>query len=157
MRRRVVVPVVVALLVLVAAGVVGWRVFAPPSTYAQAVDALPGSTLRASYTDWQEVRSLAGGTTLGPASTGRQIGAFLRRAYDRGLTSASALTGSVSAMERVYGFSPISALWESYGQSRQGSVDVLRLPDGTDFNGIEQDLRTLGYASPPARQFGKEL
>jgi len=147
-RRRVVVPVVVAVLVLVAAGLVGWRLFAPPSTYAQAVDALPASTLRASYTDWQEVRALAGGTTLGPASTGGEVGAFLRRAYDRGLTSASALTGSVSAMERVYGFSPISALWESYGQSRQGSVDVLRLPDGTDFDGIEQDLRTLGYRSP---------
>ena len=51
-------------------------------------------------------------------------------------------------MERVYGFSPISALWESYGQSRQGSVDVLRMPDGTDLDGIEQDLRTLGYAAP---------
>lgn len=148
MRRRVVVPVVAAVLVLVVAGLVGWRVLAPPSTYAQAVDLLPGSTLRASYTDWTQVRSLAGGTTLGPAPTGRQVRAFLRRAYDRGLTSASALTGSVSAMERVYGFSPISALWESYGQSRQGSVDVLRLPDGTDFDGIEQDLRTLGYTQP---------
>lgn len=148
MRRRVVVPVVVAVLVLVAAGLVGWRVFAPASSYAQAVDLLPGSTLRASYTDWAQVRSLAGGTTLGPASTGRQVRAFLGRAYDRGLTSASALTGSVSAMERLYGFSPIDASWESYGQSRQGSVDVLRLPDGTDFDGIEQDLRTLGYAEP---------
>lgn len=148
MRRRVVVPVVAAVLVLVAAGLVGWRAFAPRSTYTQAIEALPASTLRASYTDWQQVRSLAGGTTLGPASTGGQIGAFLRRAYDRGLTSASALTGSVSAMERVYGFSPVSALWESYGQSRQGSVDVLRMPDGTDFDSIEQDLRTLGYRSP---------
>jgi len=139
---------VVAVLALVAAGVVGWVAFRPASTYARAIDALPGATLRASYTDWREVRALAGGTTLGPASTGGQITAFLNRAYDRGLTPVSALTGSVAAMQRLYGFSPLEAQWESYGQSRQGAVDVLRLPDGTDFTSIEQDLRTLGYREP---------
>ncbi len=148
MRRRVVVPTVLAVAVLVAGGLVGWFVLRPASTYAQAVDALPGSTLRASYTDWAEVRALAGGTTLGPASPNRQVRSFLDRAYNRGLTSASALTGTVAQMEQLYGFSPLEAQWESYGQSRQGSVDVLRLPDGTDFTSIEENLRTLGYREP---------
>jgi hypothetical protein len=48
-----------------------------------------------------------------------------------------------------FGFSPLDAQWEVFGQSPTGQVDVLRLDDGVDVGGVERALRRLGY-TPPA-------
>jgi hypothetical protein len=151
-RRRVAVIGAVVVL-LTAGGVVAWRLLDRPSTYEQAVDLLPRSTLRATFTDWARVRDAAGGTTLGAASSRRDVDAFLRRAYDKGLTSTSAVDDSTYALLHRYGFSPLDAEWEMFGQSRKGQVDVLRLADDVDLAGVERALRTLGY-TPPAKGSG---
>jgi hypothetical protein len=147
-RRRVVVLVVVLLLVVVAAGLVAWRALGRPSTYERALATLPQPTLRVTYTDWAVARERAGGTGLGPASSRAQVDAFLRRAYDRDLTSTSALTGSTYVLAQRYGVSPLDAQWEILGQSREGQVDVMRVDDSVDLAGVERSLRTLGYTPP---------
>ncbi|MGZ4502631.1 MAG: hypothetical protein ACXVW3_01990 [Nocardioidaceae bacterium] len=150
MTKRVVAIVVATALALALVGVVVWRLLGSPSAYEQATAWLPKSTLRASYTDWSRVRTMARGTALGPASSRAAVGRFLNRAFDRDLTTASAVSDSTYALMHRYGFSPLDAEWESYGQSRQGSVDVMRLDDSVDMEGIENALRTVGYTPPAA-------
>lgn len=150
MHRRVAVLSVVAVLVVALAGVVTWRVLARKSAYEQAVAWLPQSTLRVSFTDWTQVQQMAGGNDLGASSSKADVANFLNRAYDRDLTTSSAVSDSTYALMHDYGFSPLDAEWEAYGQSRQGSVDVLQLDGSVDMAGIERNLRTLGYRPPPA-------
>jgi hypothetical protein len=146
-RRRVVLGVVLVL-ALVAAGLVVWRLLDRPSEYDRAVGYLPPSTLRATFTDWEAVRSAAEGDSLSAGSSAGQVQAFLDRAFDRDLTSTSALAESTFAMQAHYGFSPLDAAWESFGQSPEGQVVVLALPEDADVEGIEKRLRTLGYDEP---------
>ena len=149
MQKRVVVSVAIALAGAVAVGAwFGWRAMSSTS-YEQAVALLPESTLRATYTDWASVRELADGAGLGSDSTTRDVANFLSRAYDLDLTSTSAVVDSTYAMNRRYGFSPIDAEWEMFGQSREGAVAVMRFGDSVDLEGVERNLRSLGY-EPPA-------
>jgi hypothetical protein len=148
-HRRVVVLVVGVLAVAVLAGLVAWRLLDRSSTYEEALDSLPRSTLRATYTDWQEVRRLARGTSLDAKSSAGQVQAFLDRAYDRDLTSGSGVDESTRAMARRFHFSPLDAQWEVLGQSRKGQVDVMRLEDGVDTDDIERALGRIGYDPPP--------
>lgn len=147
MHKRVVALVVGAVLVA-GAGVVVWRVAFDKSQYEQAVASLPASTLRALYTNWSGVRSAARGTALGQASSPQDVNHFLQRAYNKDLTSTSAVSDSTYAMQRHYGFSPLDAQWEMYGQSRKGQVDVMKIDDSVDLAGVESRLRTLGYRPP---------
>jgi hypothetical protein len=147
-HTRVVVYVAGLLVVAALVGVVAWRLLGATSTYENAIDTLPRSTLRATYTDWAQVRDSAGGTTLGSVSSQADVQAFLTRAYDLDLTSGSALAESTYAMREAYGFSPIDATWEAFGQGRDGQVDVVRVADGVDLDGVERALRRLGYTPP---------
>lgn len=149
LRRVVVVAAAVAVVAVLGGGAwFGWR--AVQSTpYEQAVAWLPESTLRATYTDWDAVRSLADGASLGPSSSSREVEAFLARAYDLDLTGTSAVSGSTYAMARRYGISALDAEWEMLGQSRDGQVVVLRFDGSVDLEGVEGSLRRLGY-DPPA-------
>lgn len=149
MRSRVAVPAAVVLIVVAVAGVVGWRLVGQRSTFEAAMSLLPHETLRVTYTDWQAVREAAGGTTLGAASSAAQVDRFLSRAYDLDLTSTSGVDESTYALMHRYGFSPLDARWETLAQSREGQVDVMRLDDDVDMEGIERALRRLGY-TPPA-------
>jgi hypothetical protein len=149
MTRRVVVLVVGVLVVVVVAGLVAWRLLGRSSTYEDALDSLPKSTLRTTYTDWEQVRRLAHGTSLDDKSSAGAIQSFLDRAYDRDLTSGSGLDDSTRALARKFGFSPLDAKWEALGQSRKGQVDVVRLDDDVDTDRIERALRRLGYEAPP--------
>jgi len=135
---------------VVALGVGGWFAWraAHRTSYEQAVAWLPKSTLRATWTDWAAVRTLAHGTSLGASSTTRDVSGFLSRAYDLDLTSTSAVVDSTYSMNRLYGVSPLDAEWEMYGQSREGAVDVLRFGDSVDLDGVERNLRRLGYTPP---------
>jgi len=135
-------------LVVAVAGVVGWRLLGITSTYEQALDVLPSSTLRTTYTDWAHVRSVADGDGLGAGSSEQAVSDFLNRAYDTDLTSGSAVAESTYALMHRFGFSPLDARWEALGQSRKGQVDVLRLDDDVDSDGIERALRRLGYTPP---------
>ena len=149
MHKRVVVGLVaLALVVVVAAGgLFAWR-WLSRSTYEQAVATMPASTLRATFTDWAEVRSLAGGGSLGEEASSRDVDGFLDRAYQADLISTSSVYGSTYAMAQKYGFSPLDVSWEMFGQSREGAVAVLKLPESADVSGIEGNLRTLGYDAP---------
>lgn len=148
MHTRVVVYVAGLLVVAALAGVVAWRLLGATSTYENALDTLPRATLRATYTDWAQVRDSAHGTTLGSVSSKADVQAFLTRAYDLDLTSGSAIAESTYAMREAYGFSPIDATWEAFGQGRDGQVDVVRVADGVDLDGVERALRRLGYTPP---------
>lgn len=139
---------VLALVAVVVAGVLAWRSL-QRTDLERATAWLPGSTLRATWTDWEQVRSLADGTSLDAASTTRQVDQFLSRAYDQDLLSTSAVSDSTYAMAERYGFSPLDASWEMYAQSREGQVVVLRLPEEADLDGVERNLRGLGYDAPP--------
>ncbi len=150
MHKRVVLVTVACVLVVAVAvgGWYGWRAMHRTS-YEEAVATLPKSTLRATYTDWADVRKLAGGSKLDSSSSESDVEGFVSRAYDLDLTSTSAVVDSTYVMNRRFGFSPLDAEWEMYGQSREGAVAVMRFGDGVDLDGVERNLRGLGY-SPPA-------
>jgi hypothetical protein len=150
---RVVVFVGVALLVIVASGVAVARLLDRGSSFETAVALAPRSTLRALYTDWAGVRTIAGGRSLGPSSSRHAVNQFLERAYDHDLVAASALTSSTYALEHRFGVSPMNAQWELYAQSRQGAVDILKVGESVDLAGVERNLRMLGY-DPPASGSG---
>ncbi len=148
MRTRVIV-YVAGLVVLVAlAGVVAWRLLGATTTYREALDTLPASTLRTTFTDWSHARERAGGSALDADSSREKVDAFLTRAYDLDLTFGSAVSDSTYALEQRFGFSPLDAQWEVFGQSPDGQVDVLRLDDSVDVAGLEGRLRRLGYTPP---------
>jgi hypothetical protein len=148
-RTRRVVWVAGALVVVVLAGVVAWRLLSPRSDFERAVRDLPASTLRTTYTDWAGIRRQVGGEQLGVTSSRGKVDAFLNRAYDRDLTSGSAIDESTYALQKRFAFSPLGAKWEAFGQGRRGQVDLVRLDDGADTDAIEQRLRRLGYKPPP--------
>lgn len=148
MHTRVVVYVAGLVVVAALAGVVAWRLLDATSTYEQALEALPKTTLRTTYTAWSEVRASARGSSLDAGSSKAGVQSFLDRAYDQDLTSGSAVAESTYALQEKYGFSPLDARWEAFGQGREGQVDVMRLDDGVDLDGVERALRRLGYAAP---------
>ena len=150
MHTRLVVRTAGVLVVAALVGVVGWRLLAAPSTYDRAMSSLPQDVLRATYTDWAQVRAAAKGDGLGAGASKAEVSAFTDRAYDLDLTSGSALAESVHALQQHYGFSPLHAQWEAFGQGKQGQVDVLRVDDGVDLAGVERTLRRLGYDTPSA-------
>jgi len=139
---------VVLVLALAGAGLWAWRSI-QRSPYEQAVAAMPDEILRATYTDWQQVRAMARGTTLDADATPERVEDFVLRAYDQDLTSTSAVVDSTFAMWDEFGFSPLNASWEMYGQSRKGAVVAMRLPESVDPGVVESNLRGLGYDAPP--------
>ncbi|CAN5538907.1 hypothetical protein BH10ACT10_BH10ACT10_23510 [soil metagenome] len=142
---------VAGLLVVVAlAGVVAWRLLDTASRYEQALGTLPRSTLRTTYTDWAEVRTSARGSGLGASASEAQVEAFLTRAYDLDLTSGSAVAESTYALQDKLGFSPLHTDWETFGQGKDGQVDVLRVDDSVDLAAVERRLKSLGYTPPRA-------
>ncbi|RYU10609.1 hypothetical protein [Nocardioides iriomotensis] len=147
MSRRVV-AVAGTLVVLLLAGFFAWRVFAPETRYEEALGTLPASTLRATYTDWAEVRDAADGDGLDAGSSEDDVNAFLSRAFDQDLVTTSALADSTNAMRERYGVSPLDAEWEAFGQDESGQVAVLKMADDVDLGGVEQKLRSLGYTEP---------
>ncbi|MGZ4453420.1 MAG: hypothetical protein ACXVD1_10205, partial [Nocardioides sp.] len=149
MTHRVALIAAALVLVVAGGGVVAWRTLSGHTAFEQAMGALPPGTLRATYVDWEHVRSSARGTALGAASSRGQVQAFLSRAYDQGLTDGSGIADSTYVLSQRFGFSPLDAQWEALGQGREGQVDVVRLDDSVDMAGVERALRTLGYTPPP--------
>lgn len=140
---------VVVLLVAVGfAGIRFWR-NAHRSDFAKATALLPADTLRASWTDWAGVRAELGQSGLAASNPdGDAIRAFIEKAFGSDLSAASTIDESAVALAFDYGFSPVNAEWEMFGQSRDGAVMLLKLPDSVDLGPIENNLRTLGYLGP---------
>ena len=153
-HRRVLLAVAALVLVFVAAAGAwfGWNLV-QRSDLERAVESLPASTMRATWTDWSAVRRVADGDGLGQSSTTRDVSGFVERAYELDLTSTSAVVDSTYVLNRRFGFSPIDAEWEIFGQSRKGAGVVMRLGEGTDVDAVESNLRRLGY-TPPAEGAG---
>lgn len=147
-RRVLVVALALTLVVVLAVGAWFGLRATQRSAFEQAAALLPEPTLRATWTDWSQVRDLADGDDLGSDASTRDVGSFLSRAYDLDLTSTSAVVDSTYALNRRYGFSPLDASWEMYGQSREGAVVVMRFDDSVDLAGVERNLRRLGYDAP---------
>jgi hypothetical protein len=145
----VVAGLVLATLVAVAAYVLVVGVpFGPGgSELARAVAGAPVGTERASWTDWDGVRSALDSDVDAQSGTD-ELGTFLDEAYEADLSSRSALLQSAPTLQTSFGFSPASAEWELFSQSADGAVITLRMPDDTHFDDLADRLTELGYAPP---------
>jgi hypothetical protein len=144
-RRLWVAGALVAVVALVAGGVVWWR-GGDESSFAWAVGHAPAGTQRASWTDWAAVRRHEG-ADLSLRSSAPELAHFLSQAFDDDLSSTSALVQSAPALQQRFGFSPADADWELFSQSDQGAVIMLHLPSA-DLDGVAGHLRDLGYHPP---------
>lgn len=150
-RRRVgasLVLVLAVVLLVAAASVVWWLTRGPSGRYAEATRTLPDSTLRSSFTDWAAVGEEIDLPGLEESKDPDQVRRFLDRAYDLDLSTGSTQLDVVGALATIYGYSLADVDWEIYGQSRDGSVSVLRLDDSADFDAIAADLERAGYEEP---------
>ena len=129
------------------AGLVASRVFQHDSRVERALGTLPGQTLIANFTDWAAVRSELG-PTVSSRSEDRLRARLFTRAYDRDYTTTTVLGAFDQEMAPAFGWTVLDSEWEMYGQSKDGAVDVLLMPDGFDFERADRALTTLGYADP---------
>jgi len=148
LRSRGAVAGALALLVLVAAGVV--LVVVRPwsdddgTRLEQALALAPSSTARFSWTDWSAVRHELGAQLSG-GSSASEINKFLDKGFDADLTSESSLVTSADVLQREYGVSPATADWELLAQSEKGSLLIVGLPSSYDLDALGDRLDGLGY------------
>lgn len=148
MRKRVTIGVVLLLVVaLVGAGLWWWRSQAS-SELVRAAALAPAETERLTWTDWGAVRAELDAEGLDAGSSPGELTEFLDAGYEEDLTSASVLLGSAAFLQAEFGFSPASLEWELLSQSVEGSVVLMRLPDGADLDGLRDGLEQLGYQRP---------
>lgn len=150
MRRGLVVVAAVGGAILLVAGlVVGFRWWQDRGETAlqQASSYAPADAERLTWTDWAAVRDRLG-ADVDTDSTATQVQEFLDDAFERDLSSGSALVGSAPVLQRHFGFSPANAEWELFSQSSDGAVVAVRLPDDVDLDDVAADLADAGYAEP---------
>jgi hypothetical protein len=147
---RVVGTATAALLLLLALVAAGVFVFVRLTTtpLERAVEQLPASVLRASWTDWEAVAESADGSGIEAASDVKDVRAFLDRAFEQDLTVASSVASTFTGIAANLGVTPLDAEWELYGQSREGSVALLKLTDDVDLESLEETFAELGYQAP---------
>lgn len=138
-----------ALAVVLAGLVVVWLVRGDGdrTRLERALESVPASSERFSWTDWSAVRA-ALGTSVDADSSAEQVTTFLEQAYDRDLTATTSLDDSGPAMQTTLGFSPASLDWELFAQGTEGAMIAMGLPDGYDVKALRERLRTLGYSAP---------
>jgi len=148
-RRRTIALAVTVVVVLAAVVVVGTRIWVDQhrTELRRALDVVPASTLRLSFTDWAGVRD-ALHLDLGQDPSDAQINKLISRGYDRDLTAVSSIDDSAVALQEHFGFSPATASWEAYAQSRAGATMVLRMPGGFDFDKVTSKLASAGFTKP---------
>ncbi|WP_148576121.1 hypothetical protein [Nocardioides caldifontis] len=129
----------VAAAVVLVVGVVAWFVWPRSTTpWQEALERLPDSVLKVSFTDWAEVASSL------ETSSG-SVEAQVEATYDSGVTVTSALAQSVAPMEEQWGITPLDAEWEAYGQARDGAVDLLKLGESISISELEERFEEMGY------------
>ena len=146
-RRRLLLVGAVGVVLLAVAGYFVWVRLADPKV-EEAVSRLPSSVLRATYTDWAAVAESVPGSELSERSSEEDFDEFLDQAFDKDLTTASALSDSFPAFAANLGITPLDAEWEAYGQSENGAVDVLHLSSEVDLRALEDRFSGLGYDAP---------
>lgn len=104
-RRWLVLVVAVALVAAVAAVVVVRLRGDDASRFSAALELAPTSTQRYSWTDWAGVREELG-VRLSDSSSPEDVDDFLQQAYDRDLSSMTALSESAPTIQQELGFSP---------------------------------------------------
>ena len=148
LRRGWVAVIVLALLAGVV-GVVAWRLVRDDdgTRLTQALQHAPESSVRFSWTDWAAVRDELG-ADVSAASTGDEVDDFMNAAYDRDLTSGTALGESAPTIQTELGFSPATLDWELFAQGPDGAVVVMGLAEDTDLEAIRDRLRAAGFEEP---------
>ena len=147
MRKQLVLAVAVLVaLTLVVVGVRAWRSL-QMNDFERAVSLAPVGTQRLTYTHWAGVRSALEVDLDADSPTG-EVEQFLDDAFERDLSPMSALLESTPAMHEEFGFSPATLDWELLSQSESGSAVLMRLPEDTDFDAVEDRLEELGYQRP---------
>jgi hypothetical protein len=114
---------------------------------SQALDVVPAQTERLGFTDWALVRS-ALKVKLGDHPGQAAIEKMTSRAYDTDLSASSSIDESAAALQRYFGFSPATMLWEAYAQSSTGPTMVVRMPDDFDLDTVRHHLDDLGFTKP---------
>ncbi|MGZ4464581.1 MAG: hypothetical protein ACXVW0_04390 [Nocardioides sp.] len=148
MRQRIILATAGVLVLALVGGGLWWWHSSRGTPFAKAVAMAPPDAQRLSWTDWAAVRARLGAGDLSADSSVHQMNGFLTRAYDRDLSSSSALLQSAAVLQERFGFSPASVQWELFSQSDQGAVVMLRMPDSTDFGDLETHLTDLGFSRP---------
>jgi hypothetical protein len=146
--RRIVVVAIAVVAALLAVFVVrkAWQ-DAHRTALSQALDVVPRSTLRLSFTDWAAVRHQLGVPEQTRPSQAT-IEELTSKAYDTDLSAASSIDESTAALQKHFGFSPATADWEAYAQSRAGATMVVRMPDDFDMDRVAEHLDDLGFTRP---------
>ena len=147
MRKQLLLAVAVLVaLALVVVGVRAWRSL-QMNDFERAVSLAPVGAQRLTYTDWAGVRR-AVDVDLDADSSAGEVGQFLDDAFEQDLSPMSALLESTPAMQEAFGFSPATLDWELLSQSEEGAAVLMRLPEDTDFDAVEDRLEQLGYQRP---------
>ncbi|MBF4162570.1 hypothetical protein [Nocardioides acrostichi] len=123
---------------------------APDTDFGRAVQMAPPEAQRYTFTDWAGVRD-----ALDLRDSSDSLGALLRRGFSQDLTSASGLLDSAKLLDSTFGWSPATAQWELLAQAEEGSVEIVRLDPGTDFDDLADRLRALGYTAPSDAEGGE--
>ena len=131
---------------LVVVGVVVWK-RAHRTDFQEALGLVPDSSLRVGFTDWQVVRSQLD-AHLGDTPDREAVEKLMDRAYDTDYAAVSSIDESAGALQESFGFSPATAQWEAFAQGREGAAMVLKVAEGTDFDVLADNLRTLGFGKP---------
>lgn len=144
-KRRILIVIMVSVVAL-ALVLLGLRVWdrLHRTELRDAVDLVPRSTERLSFTDWAAIRSELGVHGTGDAAVQR----LHSRGYDTDLTAVSSIDESTAALQRHFGFSPLNADWEAYAQSASGATMILRMPGDFDFDLVRRNLAGLGFKKP---------
>lgn len=151
-RRRTVRTLVLGLLALAlvggiaAVGLVVWQ-RATRTPLEEAVRLVPDSSLRVAFTDWTVVRRELD-ADLGDTPDREAVEELMSEAYDTDYAAVSSIDESAGALQEKFGFSPATARWEAFAQGRDGATMVLKVAEGTDFETLAGNLRSIGYDRP---------
>ena len=146
MSRRAV-AALAAVLVVVAAALVAWRLLAATTPLAEALAYAPDTTSRASWTDWEGVRRELG-ADVDAGSSAEDVDAFVSEAFPADLSAMSALGTSAGTLQTELGFSPATLEWELLAQAPDGAVEVLGVGADTSFDDLAERLADLGWTEP---------
>ena len=147
---RVIVLAVLVVASVLALGLLLVRPLFVSTPVAEAVDLLPASVVRVSWTDWAEVTASADGAALDGDSSAKDVEAFLDRAFEKDLTGTSSLVTSFPGLQENFGVTPADAEWEAYGRPTDGAVDAAAAAGtGSTSTMSPTTWRGPGYDAPP--------
>lgn len=142
MRRGLVVATAaVGAVALASACLVGvrWWQERDRTTFVEATTYAPADAERLTWTDWAAVRDAVGTDDLDR---------LLDDAFERDLSSGSALVQSAPVLQSAFGFSPATVAWELLSQSADGAVVIVRVDGEADLDAVADHLADAGFTEP---------